>query len=149
MKGEYNNGVGNGEVKEMHLIKSRERVKNFAEVFTPKHIVEDMCDLLPEESFKPSVTFLEPAAGEGAMVLVILERKFKNCKCRKDFTTALKSVYAMELQADNVNILIRNIIELCNKYFKPSAKDIEIINDHCIQCDSLKVMKLLEVMQTE
>ena len=30
------------------LIKSKERVQKFAEVYTPAHIVKDMCDLIPE-----------------------------------------------------------------------------------------------------
>ena len=124
-------------------------MKEFAEVFTPPHIVDLMCNLLPEGAFEPGVTFLEPSAGEGAFVLEILRRKFKNCKCRKDFTVALQSVYAMEIQADNVKILIDNIINLCKEYFKPNAKDIEIINNHCIQCDSLKVMRLLEEWQKD
>ncbi len=128
----------------MKLIKSKERVREFAEVFTPPHIVDDMCNLLPKEYFEPCITFLEPCAGEGAIVLKVLERKFENCKCRKDFTVALQSFYAMEIQADNVAILIDNIIKLCKVYFKPNAKDLDIINNHCIQCDSLKVMKLLE-----
>jgi hypothetical protein len=108
-----------------------------------------MCDSLPEGSFEPGVTFLEPSAGEGAFVLEILKRKFENCKCRKDFTVALQSVYAMEIQADNVAILIDNIIDLCKEYFKPNAKDLDIINNHCIQCDSLKVMRLLAEWQKD
>ena len=55
----------------------------------------------------------------------------------------------MEIQADNVKILIDNIVKLCKEYFKPNAKDIEIINDHCIQCDSLKVMRLLAEWQKD
>ena len=133
----------------MKLVKSKERVKEFGEIFTPPHIVDLMCNSLPEGSFEPGVTFLEPSAGEGAFVLEILKRKFENCKCRKDFTTALQSVYAMEIQSDNVAILIDNIIKLCKEYFKPNAKDLDIINNHCIQCDSLKVMRLLAEWQRD
>ena len=42
-----------------------------------------------------------------------------------------------------MKICIDNIIALCKEYFKPSKQDIATINDHIIQCDSLKVMKLL------
>ncbi|EKC65893.1 hypothetical protein LEA_10084, partial [human gut metagenome] len=31
------------------LIKSKQRVSDFGEVFTPAHIVKDMCDLVPAE----------------------------------------------------------------------------------------------------
>lgn len=42
------------------LIKSKQRVKDFAEVFTPAHIVKDMCDLVPEEMWVSiDTTFLE------------------------------------------------------------------------------------------
>lgn len=42
------------------LIKSKQRVKDFAEVFTPKHIVKNMCDLVPEEMWvSVDTTFLE------------------------------------------------------------------------------------------
>ena len=43
-------------------IKSKKRVKEFAEVFTPDFIVKDMCDLIPSEIWENiESTFLEPA----------------------------------------------------------------------------------------
>ena len=42
------------------LIKSKQRVSDFGEVFTPAHIVKDMCDLVPEEMWVSiDITFLE------------------------------------------------------------------------------------------
>lgn len=42
------------------LIKSKQRVSDFGEVFTPAHIVKDMCDLVPEEMWASiDTTFLE------------------------------------------------------------------------------------------
>lgn len=131
-----------------NLTKSKERVEKYGEVFTPQHIVEDMCDMLEKENpsaFLPERTFLEPTCGEGAFVLEILRRKFKNCKKRKDYTVSLESVYGFELLADNVENTISNIKELCREFFKPNKEELEIINNHIIQCDSLKVMKLLEI----
>lgn len=93
--------------------------------------------------FSPEKTFLEPTCGEGVFIIEILNRKFANCKKRKDYTIALQSVYGMELQADNVEICIKNIIDLCNKHFNPTKEEIQIINDHIIQADSLKVMKMI------
>lgn len=125
------------------LTKSKERIQKYGEVFTPPHIVNQMLDTFPSEMFMPDKTFFEPTCGEGAFVVEILKRKFANCKKRKDYTVALQSVYGMELQADNVEICIHNIIDLCGLYFKPTKAEIEIINDHIIQADSLKVMKML------
>lgn len=133
---------------EEKLIKSKERVQKFAEVFTPQWVVNDMCDMLEKENpnaFDPDSTFLEPSCGEGVFVLEILRRKFSRCKKRADFTTALKSVYGMEIQADNVKITIERVEQLCREHFKPNKDELQIISDHIIQCDSLKVMRLLAV----
>ena len=84
------------------LIKSKQRVKDFAEVFTPKHIVKDMCDLVPAEMWvSVDTTFLEPACGTGNFLVEILERKFKLCENWEDGLRALKSVYGMDIQKDN------------------------------------------------
>ena len=131
---------------EEKLIKSKERVQKFAEVFTPQWVVNDMCDMLEKENpnaFDPEFTFLEPACGEGVFILEILRRKFATCKTRADYSVAIGSVYGMELQADNVRICIEAIKALCAEYFKPSKADLQTIEDHIILCDSLKVMKLL------
>ena len=93
--------------------------------------------------FLPEKTFLEPSCGEGAFVIEILRRKFENCKSKNDFKVAIASVYGMDIQADNIEATIGNIIELCKEYFKLSKEDMQVINDHYMQCDSLKVMKLL------
>lgn len=124
-------------------VKSKDRVKNFGEVFTSTKTANEMLDLLPEDMFDIDKTFLEPCCGEGVFILEILKRKFKNCKSRKDYTIALSSVYGMELQEDNVKICIDNIINLCSEYFKPTKQEVELINNHIIQADSLKVMAMM------
>lgn len=58
------------------LVKSRERVKAYGEVFTPRHMVDRMLDLVAEEletgeGFVDR-TFLEPAAGDGNFLVAIL-----------------------------------------------------------------------------
>lgn len=126
----------------------KERIQKYGEVFTPQWLVEEMCDMLEKENsgcFLPQTTFLEPACGYGVFVLEILRRKFANCHKRVDYTMAINSVWAMEIQEDNVKKTIDNVIQLCKKHFSPSIQDIQTINDHIIQCDSLKVMKLLGI----
>lgn len=123
-----------------------ERVRAFGEVFTPPHIVADMCDMLARENpaiFDPERTFLEPTCGDGAFVLEILRRKFSRCKCRADYTAALKSVYGMELQAENVAACIANVTALCREHFRPTKDDLQVINDHIIMADSLKILRMM------
>ena len=136
--------------KTLDQIKSKSRVKDYGEVFTNEREVKTMCDLIPADVWDDlSSSFLEPCCGEGVFILEILKRKFARCKKRKDFTEALNSVYGMELQADNVETCIKNIIELCEKNFKITQAERQIISDHIVQADSLKVMKLLERCNNE
>lgn len=126
----------------------KERIQKYGEVFTPQWVVEEMCDMLEKENSKcffPETTFLEPTCGDGVFVLEILRRKFANCHNRSDYSTAISSVWAMEIQEDNVKKTIENVIEFCRAYFSPTKQDIQTIKDHIIQCDSLKVMKLLNI----
>ena len=123
-----------------------ERIRKYGEVFTPPDIVAHMCDMLEDESpgaFAPDKTFLEPTCGDGAFVVEILRRKFDNCKTRSELTTAISSVYGLEIQADNVAECIRRVTALCQQYFKPTRAELQIINDHYIMCDSLKVMRMM------
>lgn len=103
------------------LIKSKQRVNDFGEVFTPAHIVKDMCDLVPEEMWIDiDTTFLEPACGTGNFLVEILERKFKLCKGWEDGLRALKSVCGMDIQADNVEETKGRLFEMYIKQYPKS-----------------------------
>lgn len=90
------------------LIKSKERVKNKGEVFTPIPVVNKMLDLIPSISIKQ--TFLEPSCGTGNFVIEILKRKFAISHCEKDYYNSLKSVYGIDIQADNIEETKKNIL---------------------------------------
>ena len=89
---------------EEKLIKSKKRVKEFAEVFTPDFIVKDMCDLIPSEIWENiESTFLEPACGNGNFLVEIYARKLERCKDEKDGLKALASIVGIDIQQDNVD----------------------------------------------
>lgn len=125
----------------------RDRIRRYGEVFTPQHIVEQMCDSLDTESggtaFEIDKIFLEPTCGDGVFVVEILRRKFKRCVKREDYTRALLSVWGMDIQERNVSATIANVETLCQEYFRPTKRELEIISDHIIMCDSLKVMRMM------
>ena len=129
----------------------RERVRKFGEVFTPPEVVAQMCDMLEAESpgaFAPERTFLEPTCGEGAFVVEILRRKFARCQTRSDYRTALMSVYGIEIQPDNVAACIASVEALCREHFRPTKEELQIVRDHIILGDGLKIMKLLKEAET-
>lgn len=122
------------------------RERTDTEVFTPEWLVKQMCDELQRQDadvFAPERTFLEPTCGDGNFVVEILRRKFERCRTHRDYTTALKSVYGLDIQPDNVAECIRRVTALCEQYFKPTKEELQIINDHFIMCDSLKIMRMM------
>lgn len=88
---------------EEKLIKSKKRVKDFAEVYTPQFIVKDMCDLIPSEIWENiESTFLEPACGTGNFLAEIYSRKLQRCNNEVDGLKALNSIFGIDILADNI-----------------------------------------------
>lgn len=93
-------------------MKSRDRVKAYGEVFTPRHMVDQMLDLVAEDlETGPDFvdkTFLEPSAGDGNFLVRILQRKLAAIETRRpadqwqqESLFALASIYGIELLEDN------------------------------------------------
>ncbi len=59
----------------MNLVKSKQRVADHGEVFTPQWMVEAMLNLVKEESERIDARFLEPACGSGNFLVQVLKRK--------------------------------------------------------------------------
>ena len=49
-----------------------------SDVVTPSNIVSDMIDLLPEEVFKPGITFFDPAVKSGRFLIGLFNRLMKS-----------------------------------------------------------------------
>ena len=91
-------------------IKSLERVRNLAEVYTPANIVNDMLNLVEEQSYSIESTFLEPSCGNGNFLEIILQRKlqtiftlYHTIEDIQFYTCiALGSIYAIDICEENV-----------------------------------------------
>ena len=59
----------------MQHVKSKQRVADHGEVFTPAWLVEEMLDLVKSETERIDSRFLEPACGSGNFLVAILRRK--------------------------------------------------------------------------
>lgn len=107
----------------MGQIKSKKRVKEFAEVFTAEREVKAMCDLIPSDIWENiESTFLEPACGNGAFLTEIYARKLQRCQNEKDGLKALNSIYGVDIQADNVIESRLRLVEMFADKF-PEAND--------------------------
>jgi len=96
---------------EEELIKSRKRVIDHGEVFTPSWLAEDMLNLVKDESERIDSRFLEPACGSGNFLSLVLKRKLVSVMSRygkSDYEKrhyalfSLMCIYGIELLPDNV-----------------------------------------------
>ena len=92
-------------------IKSKQRVKDFAEVYTNEREINAMLDLVKDEANRIDSRFLEPAAGNGNFLIKILERKLETVRNhyksnQSDYElyafVAVSSIYAIDILEDNV-----------------------------------------------
>ena len=129
------------------LTKSKERVKKLGEVFTPPHIVKQMCDLFNEEGAWSNIdaTILEPACGNGNFLVEILERKLAYCHNIEEGIRALNAIWGIDIMQDNVDESKERMRQIfLNKFLGISDAHKDKMNetlDHNIICgDSLKIM---------
>src|SRR5208283_747664 len=109
----------------MNLIKSKKRVADHGEVFTPRWLVEKMLDLVKGETERIDSRFLEPACGSGNFLVQILRRKLVAVESKfgkADFEKrqyallALMCLYGIELLGDNIAECRTNMLEVLAGY---------------------------------
>lgn len=92
-------------------IKSKERVSDHGEVFTSEREVNNMLDLVKQETERLDSRFLEPACGDGNFLIKVLERKMnvlltkykKNqYEFEKQSVVVISSIYGIDILEDNV-----------------------------------------------
>lgn len=105
----------------MNLIKSKKRVADHGEVFTPPWLVEKMLDLVKGETERIDARFLEPACGSGNFLVPILQRKLAAVELKfgkSDFEKrhyallAVMCAYGIELLDDNIAECRANMLEV-------------------------------------
>ena len=114
------------------LTRSRQRIADHGEVFTPGWMVEAMLDLVKDETERIDSRFLEPACGNGNFLVRILQRKLaavglkygkSNFEGRHYALLALMCVYGIELLADNVVECRANVLEILAEYLNLDGTD--------------------------
>lgn len=109
----------------MNLIKSKKRVADHGEVFTPPWLVENMLDLIKGETERIDARFLEPACGIGNFLVPVLQRKLaavetkfgKSAFEKRHYALlALMCCYGIELLPDNIAECRANMLEVFAEY---------------------------------
>jgi hypothetical protein len=115
------------------LVKSKQRVADHGEVFTPGWIVEDMLNLVKVESERIDSRFLEPACGSGNFLRVVLHRKLKSVGVRygkSEFELrhyalfALMCIYGIELLEDNAVECRQSLLEIFALFLEVKPENI-------------------------
>src|SRR5262249_21767646 len=117
----------------MRLIKSKKRVADHGEVFTPPWMVEAMLNLVKAETERIDSRFLEPACGSGNFLVLVLQRKLGAVELKfgkSDFEKrhyallALMCIYGIELLADNIAECRANLLEIFADYLTLNESDV-------------------------
>lgn len=116
----------------MSLIKSKKRVADHGEVFTPPWLVDAMLDLVNDEAERIDSRFLEPACGSGNFLVRVLQRKLAAVEIKfgkSDFEKrhyslyALMCTYGIELLPDNIAECRANILDVLAEYLNIDEAD--------------------------
>jgi len=116
----------------MSLIKSKQRVADHGEVFTPPWMVEAMLDLVKDETERIDARFLEPACGSGNFLVRILKRKLAAVELkfgksefekRQYALLSLMCLYGIELLPDNIAECRAILLEVLSEYLNLDEVD--------------------------
>src|SRR5680860_548021 len=92
-------------------VRSRERVRDLAEVFTHQREVDAMLDMMPDAFASLDVKFLEPSSGSGNFITEILRRKLRlvtkaDCVSQEHYEhrllRATASIYGADISPENI-----------------------------------------------
>jgi hypothetical protein len=139
----------------MSLIKSKQRVADHGEVFTPAWMVEAMLDLVKGETERIDSRFLEPACGDGNFLVQILRRKLAAVELKygkSDFERrhyallGLMCLYGIELLPDNIVDCRANLLEIFAEYLNIAPSDdlycaaFYVLSQNIVHGDATKML---------
>jgi hypothetical protein len=134
------------------LIKSRQRIADHGEVFTPAWLVSDMLELVGDEAERVDARFLDPACGSGNFLVPVLERKLAAVEDRHGrgdvgrrhaALAALMCVYGIELLPDNAAECRENLLAVFVRFLGARPGDqwwraaAAVLSANIVQGDAL------------
>jgi hypothetical protein len=136
-------------------VKSKQRVADHGEVFTPAWMVEAMLDLVRAETERIDSRILEPACGSGNFLVPVLRRKFAAVELKfgkSDFEKrhyalfGLMCLYGIELLDDNVAECHENMLETLADYIGLEERDdlyraaAHVLSQNIVHGDALTML---------
>jgi len=151
-------------------IKTRERVRDLAEVYTHDREVDAMLDLIPEmfpaTAAGTDIKFLEPACGSGNFLVEILRRKLARITWKRigavgpyehRLLRAVASLYGVDICAENVAEARGRMLDVVREHYYADANAIEptagfrtaattILDTNIVRADMLAEARTTEVI---
>lgn len=138
----------------MNNVKSKQRVADHGEVFTPGWLVETMLNLVKGETERIDSRFLEPACGDGNFLVPLLQRKLAAVELKFSKSVfekhhyallAIMCTYGIELLADNIKECRANMMGVLADYLVLHESDdlylaaSYVLSQNLIHGDALKM----------
>jgi hypothetical protein len=137
------------------LVKSKQRVADHGEVFTPDWLVDAMLNLVKAETERIDSRFLEPACGSGNFLVQVLRRKLSVVEIKygkSEFQKrhyallGLMCIYGIELLPDNITECRDNMLEILSGYLGVSETDdfyrasAYVLSENIVHGDALTML---------
>lgn len=152
---------------EFGQVRSRDRVRNLAEVFTHQREVDAMLDSMPEAFAALDVKFLEPSCGSGNFLVEILRRKLRRvakarCVSQEQYEhqllRAVASIYGVDISAENVAEARSRMAHVLLGHYQADANTVEptvgflnaaalMLGDNIVRGDSMGAPHLIELCE--
>ena len=138
----------------MALSRSKKRIADHGEVFTPAWLVDAMLDLAKGEAERIDSRFLEPACGSGNFLIQILQRRLATVESKYGSSDlkrqhyallGLMCLYGIELLPDNIVECRGNLLEIFAEYLRiDSTSDLYqaasyVLMHNLVHGDALKM----------
>jgi SAM-dependent methyltransferase len=148
-------------------VRSRERVRDLAEVFTHQREVDAMLDMVPDAFGGLDVTFLEPACGSGNFLTEVLRRKLRlvakaDCVSQEHYEhrllRALASIYGVDISPENIAEARGRMAHVVLEHYQNDANTVEptvgflnaaalILGDNIVCNDTLNAADQIELCE--
>jgi hypothetical protein len=122
----------------MKLTKSKKRVKEQGEVFTPPILVNQLLDAVEDRLKDCSKTILDPTCGNDNILVEVLRRRI-DLGCDK--IAALSTIYGIDIMQDNIDECknrLKKIIDLEDDRIE------SILNNNVICANTLEINTFFE-----
>ncbi len=119
---------------EFGQVRSKERVRDLAEVFTHQREVDAILDLMPDAFGAIDIKFLEPACGSGNFLVEILRRKLRlvskhDCTSQGQYEYRLlrvaASIYGVDISLENITEARARMAHALLSHYQSDANTIE------------------------